>query len=101
MGGTIDAGTTRHAEQRCPHCHHLLSAASAGDTRTIATAGPGDISVCIECSGVMMFGPTMILRAVSADELLKLFADDPEWHNEVRAMVQKIQMMPWFRRPTA
>jgi hypothetical protein len=74
-------GTTRTAKQSCPGCGYRFDAHSQardGD----ATPQPGDLTVCINCGGALVFGANLRVRPLTEAELseidpatLKLLSD--------------------------
>ncbi len=75
----------------CGHCGKELDGASSSDG---VTAKPGDITVCIYCAGVNMFGDGMSLRAMTDDEVATHEAcDDILAHQGLlKAMLGKFAM---------
>jgi hypothetical protein len=63
--------TTRHREQRCLHCGKKLDSASGS-----ASPEPGDISICIGCGGVLIFGDDCLMRLPTAKEEADALSDD-------------------------
>lgn len=50
----------RVGEDRCPACGHRLTHATG--ISTDSPPEPGDLSVCIRCAAVLIFGPDMVLE---------------------------------------
>lgn len=55
----------RVPDSPCGHCGKVLEGASSG----VRTARPGDVSVCIYCSGANLFGEDMQLRSLGEEEV--------------------------------
>jgi hypothetical protein len=63
--------TRRLTSGRCPFCAHELDAVTPGPGEDAdAAPSPGDFSVCIQCSAVLVFdGDPLALRAPTDAEL--------------------------------
>lgn len=53
----------------CPYCHRSLDRATFGDEER---PSPGDITMCIACTRVCVFGTNMILRKPTHGERVAL-----------------------------
>lgn len=80
-----DDKCSRHEPSPCGHCGKQLDAASS-DT---ATAKPGDVSVCMYCTGVNRFDEGMRLVAVNDAELAALPDDMRAVLEEMQALVRR------------
>lgn len=72
---------------RCPNCGKKLDACSGLDRGP----GPGDLTVCIECSALVRFDDDMQLTGFSEDEADRLLAD-PEWVAAIRRAVGVVRL---------
>lgn len=65
--------THRTPPTKCPKCHHPLNMATGVD-RASERRGPqpGDATVCIQCTGFLIWGQDMQLRMMDDDEFLEL-----------------------------
>ena len=61
---------TRVPEVPCPLCGHLLD--SVSDFETAARPTEGDLTVCIECAGLLTFTADRTLRVLRDGEFLAL-----------------------------
>jgi hypothetical protein len=75
--------TDRMPAARCPHCSHLIDAATPHDGAKHAPA-VGDWSVCINCGGLLRFNTELRMVAGLAGEL----AREPA---EMRALIARMQ----------
>lgn len=57
-------------EDSCPSCSHPLNAAA--DLLTDAIPQEGDVSLCVNCGIILMFGKRRKLRLPTEDELLTM-----------------------------
>lgn len=55
---------------RCLACGHSFDAASC--MTDDAQPKPGDISICIECGYIMMFGTNLRVRELTASEMIEI-----------------------------
>jgi hypothetical protein len=62
--------TTRMPVTICWHCDRALDAATA--VETTGPPEPGAVSLCLYCGAVAFFGPDLVLRAPTTDELDEL-----------------------------
>ena len=49
-------------QDACPFCAHQLDRVMAGPTNPNAVPKPDDFTVCIQCGGVLVFGPDLKVR---------------------------------------
>jgi len=84
-----DLTTHRTAPDRCPECGHLLDAAT--NTEGPGAPGPGDFSVCISCTAILVFDEQRRLRLPTRSER----EDMPD---EVLRVVKTIAMVNAGRR---
>lgn len=83
---------TRTKLTRCPHCGTKLD--SLGDLEDGRPPGPGDVSVCVRCGGVMVIGEGLGVRAATKEEM-RVFDRDPEIQ-KTRFFVQHV--LPGIKR---
>ena len=67
----------------CPHCGHELDAAFS-TTGLRPRPKPGDVSVCIECAEVLIYGERLELLQPDPMDLLRLELS-PVWESVVKA----------------
>jgi len=79
--------TTGLPEDRCPMCDCRIEAAS---TPGKASPHPGDVSVCISCTSVLVFNDDLRLREMSRDEFANLH---PENKSEILLVQRGIRML--------
>lgn len=74
---------SRVPQSTCPVCGTLLNAASffTGES----SPRPGDLSVCIECTAILVFQADLTVQGISEEELESL---PPELHVELIRMRQ-------------
>jgi hypothetical protein len=60
--------TSEVPEDQCPFCQHHLDRVTASPTTPHATPLPGDITVCIQCGGLLIFGPELKVRPPTPEE---------------------------------
>lgn len=79
-------GTSRVPPAACPVCFKSLDAATGVelDTPIAPRPGPGDVTVCNDCTSVLVFADDMSLRVAGAHEIARL---DPELQKLVRLFV--------------
>lgn len=65
---------TRLPETKCLNCGHKLDAASS--IKHDNAPKPGDVTLCIECSHIMIFTQDMGLRNLSSEEMDEIAKDD-------------------------
>lgn len=55
----------------CPKCGYKIDAAGnmPGETQR---PGPGDLSICLDCTAVLRFDASMTLKAMTSTEILRL-----------------------------
>jgi hypothetical protein len=68
----------------CPHCGRAVDAASIDDGSG-EPPGPGDVSICLGCGKIMLFGPApaLELRKLTDPETVRLMLS-PEWASVLR-----------------
>jgi len=78
---------TKMGEDHCPYCDYKIDMASS--TRDDEKPQPGDISICLNCTGVMSYGPDMALQ-----EFPKVLFDTlDEGHQKEILHVQHVMRM--------
>ena len=75
----------------CPHCGYWLDAHSVADGQPGAASKPDDITVCVNCAGVLSFTEDLRLRKPSPAELLRM-RGRPEWRT-VEQIIRSILKM--------
>jgi hypothetical protein len=77
---------THHPEQKCPACQHAISWTTAANKPGSPTPKPGEVSICIFCTAILIFDEQLKLRLPTRDELA-------EWyhHPEVVLARKKIR----------
>lgn len=77
----------RLAPSRCPNCGEPLDAATSPDPDARPPA-PGDVSVCIACSTILVFDHGLKLALPSPAQLDQLLAEDPALLDYVQAATE-------------
>jgi hypothetical protein len=67
--------TTQIERDACPFCGHQLDAVTAGPENPDATPLPGDLTVCIQCAGLLVFDDQMKVRPPTSEEQAEMLAD--------------------------
>ena len=62
-------------DSHCLECHAVID--MAGGIRTEDAPSPGDISLCLYCGHVMIYGENLGLREPTDSEIVEI-ADNPE-----------------------
>lgn len=70
------------AAYHCPYCGCLHDAAMAANDG--GCPRPGDVTICLQCAGVLLFDPSMIARKPTDTELCRLMLSR-DWPEVVRA----------------
>ena len=66
--GMIDGSVTRLSrDEHCPYCHAELTATS--DTTGRASPKPGDLALCGDCGGMLIFDDRLHQRCATQEEL--------------------------------
>lgn len=81
----------RIPESHCLNCGAKLNMLGTGDS-TEANPQPGDVTVCIQCGGVMMLSDDLTPRGMSGEEMDHL-ASDLEWMDDVAKMVARVNFV--------
>jgi hypothetical protein len=71
----------------CPFCGHWLDRVTAGPANPDAVPVPGDITLCIQCGGVLVF-----------DDGMKVRPPTPEEQAEAEAMPDVVNMVEAIAR---
>jgi hypothetical protein len=72
------AHTVRMPDDHCPHCGHIVSAAS--NLREKLQPAPDDLALCIECGEWNAFDEGLRLRKPTPDELVEA-NNNPDFRN--------------------
>ena len=75
----------RMPDVKCISCGKTLNAASAVDAD--GRPSPGDISVCVYCGKIMIYGKDMALRELTEIEKMEILRD-MEMFDRIEAMQQ-------------
>ena len=78
--------TTKTPECKCPFCGHILTAA----TGTTVSPKEDDLSICVNCTALLIFNPDLILEAPSKEVLDSISLD--EWL-EIDLMQEQLKLM--------
>lgn len=81
---------------RCTKCRAILSAAISPKSDEVAK--PGDLSMCLYCGHLMVFGENRKVRDLSLVEIEKLRSDEKMMREIVR-MRTAIKENPAFKPP--
>lgn len=63
-------------ESSCPYCDYKLNACSPPDS--LDSPSPGDLSVCINCGGLLELKRDLTVQALEESKLLQIRFADPE-----------------------
>jgi len=85
-------GVTPQKLQACPHCGYLVNSAGTFDGEDFAPL-PGDITMCIECTGFCIFAEDMTLRKLTPDEFVELDVDARTQLLEGRRRMKEIKRL--------
>jgi hypothetical protein len=66
---------TAIAPEPCPFCRHPLDRVTAGPDNPDAVPQEGDITVCIQCGGLLVFKDDLKVRPPTAEEQAEIMAD--------------------------
>lgn len=83
-----DDATPRIPQAKCPHCDHVLNAASVPGRRRPPEPVEGDLSVCLGCGEVLMFDARQRLNKTTAAILAGL---DPNEIAELRIVQRAVR----------
>jgi hypothetical protein len=72
---------TSIGEQRCAKCGYKMDQAS--DAFGEDKPKPGDLSVCLNCGAIAVFGENLQLREPTPEEKLKIAGDESVTHVQV------------------
>ena len=72
-------------ESKCIRCGYVMDMATAVEDPSIQLPKPGDISLCLKCGLLSIFGEDLRLNPPSPKEILKLRADEKSWMEIIRA----------------
>lgn len=75
---------TKMPESICGFCGHRFNA-STGVEAEAAIPHPGDVSICIECGEIHIFGEDMKPRALTDTERVEIQLYFPDWPGLKRA----------------
>ncbi|WP_106256183.1 hypothetical protein [Stenomitos frigidus] len=73
--------TIRTPENLCPHCGYKLDACSV--PFSLDSPSVGDLSVCIDCAGLLQFGKGLVVQALAQDVILDLMLTDPSTYAQL------------------
>lgn len=59
-------------EHKCPYCSHALNRVSIPGPDPVPEPEPGDATVCINCSAVLVFGPDLTVHKPTDEEIVDL-----------------------------
>lgn len=73
---------------RCPYCNYELDAATGQPGRM---PKKGDFSVCIECTGILMFEEGYFMKKATDEDLSALKMNAPKSYYEIRLYQKAIK----------
>lgn len=99
-GGAVRDNTVQLRASPCPACGYKLDAASSLDG-TLREAGPGDLTICINCGEALAFTRNLGLRKATADEMGRMERDQPSDYRQFRrAQAIIVAMTPTRSQPS-
>lgn len=87
-------GITRIPEHRCPYCSHQLSAIA--ELKPQGAPNPGDVTVCINCAGLLVLNDNLQARRPTMDELGQI-ANSEDWP-EIARTVRSVKAFALARK---
>lgn len=78
-------------EIHCPYCNHLFTACSSYGAQ--GTPSEGDISICINCAELLVFGSNLSLEKLSVVVLAQLAVSDPEVYRSLLAQQDMVRQL--------
>jgi hypothetical protein len=87
---------TRLPDDACPYCGKAFSAATAM-CEPEATPRPGDVTICVNCRGVLVFNQALRVQVPSPDEWAR-FEADPEGLAAIRQAQAAVGDGSWRQR---
>lgn len=83
----LDSQGRRLPKVACPHCDHPLDAATrVGDN---FRPKPGDITICLKCSEILVFQPDMTVRLAFLNDLLNLPKEEARLLEKGQALIRR------------
>jgi hypothetical protein len=64
-------------EHRCPNCREGMDAATGIGVDDAPK--PGDVGICMLCSGIFVYGPALVPRKPTLQEIASMKADRQQW----------------------
>lgn len=80
----------RMAPTNCVNCGKELDAAASVDTGEVRPPRPGDLTVCMDCRHLMVFGDDMKFRNPTEKEMIEIAGN--------QEMVTAMKMLHWADR---
>lgn len=74
----------------CPHCGYPIDRASSAKGGANAPR-PGDLSICLACAGILIFGDDLRSRALNDSELAELDPRDRMLVDTIREVVDRFR----------
>jgi hypothetical protein len=59
----------------CPFCGHILDRVTAGPQNPGATPEPGDVTICIQCGGLLIMDERVRVRPPTREEQAQVMTD--------------------------
>jgi hypothetical protein len=75
----------------CAHCGALLDGASTTFPDPRLAPRPGDVTFCLGCGGLLMFGPGLRVRLPGPGELEAAIAEQPQLGPQLLQMRQLVR----------
>lgn len=82
-----DLGSHPMPDDACPECRHLFEMATSADFNG-ARPKPGDASICIECTTILVFNTDMHVRRMTDDEYQALSHENRDELVKVQSMLR-------------
>jgi hypothetical protein len=88
----------RHPTSQCPNCGKTLDAAHNVTGEQANKVKPGDISLCIDCTAILVFDDELFLRRPTPQELEDFKSEAENWRLILRAQNLIQRTRPAFMR---
>lgn len=79
-------------KNECPHCHSELD--SNTDPTGKEVPQEGDVTVCLYCQNILMFGKNLTYRLPTEEELTELKEDEGTWDTIQRLRFEIKETLP-------
>lgn len=79
----------RTPETSCPYCGHTLS--GCANPHDLASPSSGDLSVCINCAGLLELNRSLQPQKLELHVLLRVQMESPECYNKLIQLQEDIK----------